>query len=214
MISFAASGGTRSFGAAAAISDRIHEVAGAHGFPDAANGARKAEFDTRLGVELASTPALRSGEALRDDVWSFIAAVLAPDVAAWRYPDVSEARLRGGVRNVFQRCWIRAVSLDRGEGHPQRWELLEALSEDAMVQIFERASLAGNHRLARFLAEEWVAQAEALGSGRMEKVMRRTVKTIRLRNEVVDLASHDDERLASVIRSTFLGSRDDEDQSH
>ena len=70
--------------------------------------------------------------------------------------DLSPKRFTGGVRNAFQRLWMRGSTLDRGEDRPDRWGLVRALSEDAMVQIFERASISSDARLARAVAEAWV----------------------------------------------------------
>ena len=58
-----------------------------------------------------------------------------------------------------------------------------------MVQIFERASIASNDRLARAIAEAWVAVASEKGRSIMEDVMRRAIKLIRVRMEFIDLTS-------------------------
>lgn len=163
----------------------------------------RGQFDRVAAIALALEPALRTGEALRDDVWAFLTAVLAPDVVAWRFPDRAAHRYAGGVRNAFQRLWARGTVLDRGEGHADRWGLVEALSEDAMVQIFERASLAGNERLARAIAELWVETAADVGRGAMESVMRRATKLVRIRNEIIDLAILPDANLLEEVRGCF-----------
>lgn len=77
------------------------------------------------------------------------------------------------------------------------------MSEDAMVQIFERASISGEHRLARSIAEAWVSTAAQIGRGRMEDVMRRATKYIRVRNEIYDLASLEDDALQTEINRAF-----------
>ena len=109
----------------------------------------------------------------------------------------------GGARNALQRLWMRGVTLDRGEGHAERWALVRGLSEDAMVQIFERASISGEYRLARSIAEAWVSTAANIGRGRMEDVMRRATKYIRVRNQIYDLASLEDDALHSEISRAF-----------
>ena len=52
---------------------------------------------------------------------------------------------------------MRARALDRGEQHPRRWQLLEELTEDALVQITERPSIGADPVLARAIAEAWQA---------------------------------------------------------
>lgn len=204
LISFAPSGGTRADSKVImGIAGRLREIGRGCGFPDSGDADARARFDRQAAVALATMPELDSGEALRDDVWAFMAAVIAIDIAAWRFPSPSRERLDGGVRNVFQRLWMRGRTLDRGEGHPERWKLVESLSEDAMVQIFERASISANARLARAIAEAWIETAEKVGRGRMEAVMRRSMKLIRLRNEIVDLSFLSDVHLAAEVAAAF-----------
>ena len=204
LISFAASGGTRGDSKVImGVPKRLREIAEACGFPDNRDADARASFDRQAAPALATMPELDSGEALRDDVWAFMAAVVATDVAAWRFPSPSRERLDGGVRNVFQRLWMRGRTLDRGDGHPERWKFVEALSEDAMVQIFERASIAANARLARAIAEAWMETAGKCGRVGMEDIMRRSMKLIRLRNEIVDLSFLSNADLAAEVASAF-----------
>lgn len=199
MLSFAASGGNRSEEQADIIGQNLREIATNDGFPDNPSQIAKSKFDHDAAIYLGSLPELSTGEALRDDIWSFIATVIAPDIVSWRFPDRATHRFAGGVRNAFQRLWIRGVTLDRGEDHENRWGLIRALSEDALVQIFERASIAGNRAIAMALAEGWLRTAGKIGRGAMEPVMRRAAKLLRLRNEVLDVTGlPDDERDALV----------------
>lgn len=188
MLSFAASGGNQSEAQANAIGLKLREIATNDGFPDNPSQIAKSKFDRDAAIYLGSLAELSTGEALRDDVWSFIATVTAPDIVSWRFPDRATHRFQGGVRNAFQRLWIRGATLDRGEDHEDRWGLVRALSEDALVQIFERASIAGNRAIATALAEGWLRVATQIGRGAMEPVMRCATKLLRLRNEVLDVA--------------------------
>ena len=203
LVSFSPSGGSKDPDAAVRISRLLREVAVTSGFPDRSSSENRAEFDKNAAIALAQCPELHSGEALRDDVWAFITTVLAPDVVAWRFPKPAPHRFAGGVRNAFQRLWMRGSVLDRGPESFDRWLLVNSLSEDAMVQVFERASLSGNQRLARAIAEEWVKTAGRIGRSPMEGVMRRASKLIRLRNEIIDLAFLPDSNLADEIQACF-----------
>lgn len=203
MLSFAASGGNRSEKQADIIGLKLREIASNDGFPDNPSQIAKSKFDHDAAIYLGPLPELSTGEALRDDIWSFIATVTAPDIVSWRFPDRATHRFAGGVRNAFQRLWIRGTTLDRGEDHENRWGLIRALSEDALVQIFERASIAGNRAMAMALAEGWLRTAGQIGRGAMEPVMRRATKLLRLRNEVLDVAGLPDNERDALIEECF-----------
>ena len=198
-ISYGASGGHRAEDLPDLIAQKLREIAVSAGFPENMSQVARAKFDQEAAIVLAAMPELATGESLRDDVWAFIATIAAPDVTAWRFPDKAEHRFEGGVRNVFQRLWVRGSVLDRGEGADDRWGLVKLLSEDASVQIFERPSIASSRPLAMALAEGWVRMAARVGRRAMEPIMRRATKVFRVRNEVFDIASlPPDEREAMV----------------
>lgn len=204
LVSYGPSGGTRVPSAVIiGIAKNLRNLATACGFPGASDAAGRASFDRKAAIALAGMKELQSGEALRDDVWAFLATILTCDVVAWRFPGLAPERFGGGNRNAFQRLWIRGRALDRDEEHPDRWKLVEELSEDAMVQIFERASIAANAGLARAIAEEWVRVASLGRRAMMEDVMRTAMKLIRLRNEIVDLSCLPGDELAAEIGSAF-----------
>jgi hypothetical protein len=203
MLSFAASGGHRSEELAGALGATLREIANGAGFPDNTSQVARSKFDHEAAIYLGSLHDLATGEALRDDVWSFLTIVVVPDIVAWRFPDRAAHRYEGGVRNALQRLWIRGIVLDRGEAHEDRWGLVRSLSEDAAVQIFERASIAGNRPLATALAEGWVRMAARIGRGAMEPVMRRATKLLRLRNEIVDISGLPQVDRDAVVSESF-----------
>lgn len=165
-------------------------------------GNDHARFDREAAVWLATNNLISVGEALRDDFWSFLGVVAAPDVVQWRFGR-SRERYLGGVRNTFQRLWLRARTLDRGPNRDNRWQLLYALSEDALVQISERPSIGADPFLARSLAEAWVRAAERFGTSRMEAIMRRATLLARVQNEIRSLASLDSDSLVVVLDAVF-----------
>ena len=189
MISFAASGGSRDLNFVDSLAEGIRGCAERHGFPESASQAKRANFDQDVAILLGMQWRLQTGEGLRNDVWAFLTTVMVPDVVAWRFPDQASERFHGGVRNAFQRLWIRGYALDRGEGHQSRWLYLRELTEDSMVQIFERGSLSSEPQLAQAIAASWFETAEVVGRSAMEEVMRSAIKLIRLRNEIVDLGA-------------------------
>ncbi|WP_139075685.1 DUF6339 family protein [Pseudomonas aeruginosa] len=204
--SSAPSGGARADSVAVNVTFELRKIAQRSGFPTADTQSAKSQFDQEAAIYLAQKEELASGEALRDDVWAFMTTVLAPDVVTWRFADKSRervARFAGGVRNSFQRLWVRGTVLDRGKGHPERWELVKQLTEDAMVQIFERASIGGNPPLAKAVAEGWLRTANKLGRGPMEDVMRSATKVLRVKNQIIDLAYLSPMDLDKVVSEAF-----------
>ncbi len=202
----APSGGTRADSVAVNIAAELRKIAQKAGFPNSNTQAARARFDQDAAIYLAQLKDLQTGEALRDDVWAFMTTVLAPDIVVWRFTDKNRertARFSGGVRNSFQRLWVRGTILDRGEGHAQRWELLTQLTEDAMVQIFERASIGGNPPLAIAIAEGWLSTVAKVGRGPMEGVMRSATKILRVKNQIIDLGYLTPGELEHVILDTF-----------
>lgn len=203
VVTFGPSGGYKADGVAAAIGEKLRGIARVVGFPTPKSQANQAEFDRLASIYLAQVPELRTGEALRNDVWAFLTTVMAPDVVSWRFPGESRARFAGGNRNAFQRLWIRGVALGRDKDHDNRWGLLDSLSEDAMVAIFERPSIASSKHLALAVAEEWAKTLAKVGRNQMEDVMRRAIKALRIRNQIVDLSWLESSELQQEIARIF-----------
>lgn len=204
LVSFAPSGGTRSPDTAYRIADGLREIAGHCGFPKLLS---RAKFDRESAVYLAGHSALQSGEALRNDVWAFIATIVVPDLVGWRFKELNKARFEGGVRNAFQRLWLRGKALDRGEEHPEQWRLTLSMPEDAAVQIVERPSLGGRPRVALALGEGWLRMVQSAPLGDHEQLMRTATKILRLQNEVVDLVYLSDDQLSSTVDAAFTKAR-------
>jgi hypothetical protein len=149
-----------------------------------------------------SVDVLRSGETDRDDVWAFMASWLLRDITVWRF-GIVPGRFHGGVRNAFQRLWIRGSCLDRGGDHADRWGLVRLLSEDALVQVTERPSISARPELALAMGEGWVRCAERIGTSRMEPVMRQAAIGIRLRGEVTALTAIPTIDLDAIVDNEF-----------
>lgn len=197
---FAATGGSQvSAGELAEFRSGLVTLAKQNGFgSDGSRRSGHASFDASTAAWLAEHPLLQSGEALRDDVWAFVAVVMAPDVVHWRFGTAAE-RYQGGIRNTFQRLWMRGHALDRGVGSTDRWHLLDQLTEDALVQITERPSIGGDTILASALAEAWVRGSKMHGRGAMEAVMRRAALRTRIWNELRTLSSLPRSELAAIM---------------
>ena len=202
-VRFAATGGTRVASTQlSALRTSIVEIARRNGLGSKGDRAAFAQFDAEMAGTLSEDPLLASGEALRDDVWAFVGLSLAPDIVHWRFGN-SRERYLGGVRNTFQRLWMRGQALDRGADHKSRWYLLKQLTEDALVQITERPSLGGDPVLARAIAEAWIRASHHHGKGAMEPIMRKAALRIRIRNEIRSLADLPPNHLAGVLDEAF-----------
>lgn len=202
-VTYGAVGGTRLQRAdLVALHDGVVVLAREAGWPGTTTKAARAQFDAACAIHLAQLQVLRSGEAHRADVWAFMSAWLFRPITLWRF-GLSPDRHHGGVRNTFQRLWLRGVALDRGEGHPDRWGLVRALTEDACVALLERPAVSADHRLARALAEGWVSAAARYGQAAMEPVMRAAIIRIRIRNEIHALAELEQGTLETTINRIF-----------
>lgn len=192
---------------------RILSIATNNGYPLSKTSKSRSNFDNDVCIELSSLNSLRSGELLRNDVWSYIATAMLPSVVIWRFKLDLEAglsnaalsRFNGGVRNTFQRLWVRNELFDRGEGHPDRWTLLKSLPEDAIIQITERPSLSSSRKLSLAIAEEWLISKNRLVNTDIssEELMRQAVILIRLQNEILELSIISETSLQKLIAKAF-----------
>lgn len=169
---------------------------------DAGSQADRRNFDYSAGIILWDWIG-DSPEALRDDVWSFITTVVLSDIANWRYPGFKNERYQGGVRNVFQRLWMRSRCLDRGPEHGDRWGLVSALSEDALVAITERPAIGADPVLSGAVAEGWVRAAEKFGVSTMEDRMRSAIIRIRVGNLIQLIPFMNEDERITLIDEAF-----------
>lgn len=184
------------------IRDAIVQIAVNAGFPSSQRQSARSAFDAACTAWLGNNRPITSGEALRDDVWAYVAACLLSDVTRWRYGDVPE-RYYGGVRNTFQRLWLRSSALDRGSDHSDRWKIVSELSEDAFVQITERPSVSADPHLARAIGEAWLETAAEIGKDNMQEVTRTAVRDIRIANEVIYIGALSGNGIRDAVRRYF-----------
>ncbi|MEZ0065989.1 site-specific DNA-cytosine methylase [Streptacidiphilus sp. MAP12-20] len=135
----------------------VIDLANRAGFPNASDRSRNADFDLRLAALLHSEMSMVPAEAASRDVWAFLALVLLPDVAFWRYPQPPKDRVLGTdlTRHVFGRLWWRA-QLVRSPDDPDPYGALEVLGEAAFDQIYaRRTALGGSPHLVRAILRIW-----------------------------------------------------------
>ncbi|MFF2232766.1 DNA cytosine methyltransferase [Streptomyces anulatus] len=155
---YVATGGDR------VTADRLRELregilalAARAGFPGESDRVRNAEFDLSLAALLHAETGMVPAEAASRDVWAFLAVVVLPDVAFWRYPHPPKDRILGTdlTRHVFGRLWWRA-QLVRAPDTPEPYEALKILGEAAFDQIYaRRAALGGSPHLVRSILRVW-----------------------------------------------------------
>jgi hypothetical protein len=177
---FAATGGTRvEPSGLAALADGIRSLATDAGYPGPLRSdSVRNRFDARVGAYLHASMDLVAAEASARSMWAFLALILLPDVAYWRFPEPSRDRVLATdiTRHVFGRLWWRAHLLfDEAATDP--YHLLETFAESAFDQIFaRRRAIGGSRALIRALADCWTK--EDLESMSEREVLRETLKVL------------------------------------
>ncbi|MEU1141514.1 DUF6339 family protein [Streptomyces sp. NPDC005885] len=135
----------------------VVDLAKGAGFPDESDRGRNTEFDFRLAALLHAETGMVPAEAASRDAWAFLALVVLPDVAFWRYPRPPKDRVLGTdlTRHVFGRLWWRA-QLVRDSDDPEPYGALKILGEAAFDQIYaRRAALGGSPHMVRAILRVW-----------------------------------------------------------
>lgn len=155
-------------------------VAERYGYPDASgkNAARK--FDVECAIVLHKTMRLHPSEASHNEVWSFLACVLLPDVVRWRFDDSTDTmrfvgRERGMRRHAFGRLWWRAY-LACNPRWKEPYILLHRLNEDDLVQVTERSSIAVRPALFRSFCVSFAIAAKSHAELPRRDLMREASK--------------------------------------
>ncbi|MFI7596619.1 DUF6339 family protein [Actinoplanes sp. NPDC049681] len=185
---FSPTGGTRATPEGLArLQSSIRSIAADYGYPDETVGRRLNRFDIAVAETLHTGMGLVPAEAAIRPVWAFLAMVVLPDVAVWRFPDPPVDRVLATdiTRHVFGRLWWRAELL-RDDSRPEEpYRLLDVFSERNFDQILaRRRSIGGSPELVRALAQEW--PRIWIGPNETE-VLRDTLKHLMRRGAFQDL---------------------------
>lgn len=178
-----------------AVQDAVREWADECGWPEpnARGAVATREFDNGAGEELLARMQIVPSDAAAEGVWSFMALVVLPDVAFWRFPSGNEDRLVGRPpRHVFRRLWWQQFVLQgaNSEELPGR-----PLGEDELVGIFERPSLAQHPPLARSM----VSAVRGVSHGPRSEVARDLAKRVLRTAAVVNVAALDDDEVEDLV---------------
>ena len=183
------------------------------------NPNRFREFEYEVAISLANCSflwknSLPTGEALRNNFWTYLTIVLFPDIAVWRWPipqdgQLSTAwngRIMGGTRNTFQRIFRRVLSFDRGKNHPERFHLIKNLMEDDFSAILERTSIGCNPKIAIALGEEFILMRERnanINKQIQTSIYRESTKDLTAYGKVQSLDLLEDQDLKELISQVF-----------
>ncbi|MFI7666550.1 DUF6339 family protein [Nocardia sp. NPDC049526] len=155
---FVATGGTRvDHDKLRYLRDIIIDLAKESGFPEPPDARQKSSFDLTLAVALHKEMRIAPAEAAAGDVWAFLALLVLPDVAHWRYPKPPGDRVLGSdlTRHVFGRMWWRA-HLVHSPSDSDPYSALDVLGEAAFDQIYtRRAALGGSPHLIKSILRVW-----------------------------------------------------------
>ncbi|RAY10743.1 hypothetical protein DPM19_33640 [Actinomadura craniellae] len=155
---FAATGGDRtSEKDLRRLREKVVALAQGSNFPEESTRELRSTFDLKLAKLLHTEMGIVPAEAASGDVWAFLALVLLPDVAYWRYPSPPGDRVLGTdlTRHVFGRLWWRA-HLVHSPGDPDPYSALSILGEAAFDQIYaRRKALGGSPYLVKAILRVW-----------------------------------------------------------
>jgi hypothetical protein len=180
------------------LRDGMRQLADDLGFPGELSGANRGNFDRLFAEALYRGMAIVPGDAGHEGVWSFLSLVLAPELPVWRFPGRTEERLRGQPRNAFRRLWWRAHMLGFGQD-----ALLAQLTEDQLVQIEERPTIAGDIYVARAVASQLVLARQRHTHIAQEDLMRETAKHLIRLTPLVNIHALNEDQLSSLVAESF-----------
>lgn len=175
---------------------RVLEVAREHGYPRATSDTTR--FDGRLAPELHRLLPMTPNEASQEEVWTYLTCCWLLDIAVWRFgSDADERRFIGNVnRNTFRRLWWRVEVL--GASIP-----LEDLGEDELVNIMERPTIAGDRRLARAVAGEFLRRVRAGDARDRMQLMREAMKRLMRLSPFTSFTALDAVEVDQLVEATF-----------
>lgn len=184
------------------------------GYPTASMPRAGEEFDVQCAALLHRSMQLYPAEAAHLEMWAFITTILLPDVVRWRFSGqiTSLDRYIGGDRglrrNTFGRLWWRAYLLNLELGGDDDYALLRQLTEDELVQITERPSIAENRGLAKAVARAHISGAINHPNLPRRALMREGIKRVRRRLPVICYEMLNDQMLQADVDTAFAAAAD------
>ena len=184
------------------LQSSVRVLASKHGYPYRAPGTF-VSFEGDLGQLLVREMDIVVADAAHPGVWAFMALVLLPDVAHWRFPNPTMRddyeRFLGKPRNVFRRLWWREYVLG---------SLARELLEDELVGIMERPTIGGSRHVAMTFASVHLETLRANPGIPRTELMRDAIKRVRRLSSVVSLYSLPEGALQALVREAYVGAID------
>lgn len=177
------------------VSDHVRGLAAEFGFPNRLLPADRLPFDRRSATLLVDAMDISWSEAAANDLWSFIALVVLPDVTRWRFGESNVERWIATdlTRHTWARVWWR------GTVFGSRPDLLNRLTESDLNQIFERRVVGGDSRLAVSIAEA-VLEFEMSRPGHRRALLRDAAGRLRRRLAFIDARALEDLEVLELCR--------------
>src|SRR5690606_34812267 len=176
----------------------IVDLAAAHGYPVPQPRGRHVTFDQRLGALLYEQMGIAPAEAANGGIWSFLALVLLPHVAVWRFPALhidrfvgSDLMIGSSNRHVFGRLWARV--------HVLGPDASSRLGEDNVVNLLERPTFGGDPRLSRAIANTFLRTMSHRRGVQGQELMRDAIKRLRRLAVIITFAALDDAQLGDLL---------------
>jgi len=200
------------------LQESVRRKASEYGYPDRSTNSERHEFDKQCSIALYENMYLHPSEASRIEIWIYIALILLPDIVRWRFPSSSGTTSterfigssRGLRRNMFGRLWWRSHLFHLPEHKDDPYILLSALTEDEIVQITERPSLAGSPELAKLVARAFLIKWRDADRAKLDierrALMRDGIKRMSRLLSFTMLDLLDREQAKSVIMQVFSDS--------
>jgi len=175
---------------------RVVELACQHGMPDRLSNL--SVFEGQLARLLHELLPMSPNEASHEEVWSYVTCCWLLDVAAWRFGrDADKRRFIGDVnRNTFRRLWWRAEILGPDVD-------LTLLGEDELVNITERPTIAGDRRLARTVALDFIARVDRGEADSRMLLMRDAMKRLLRLTPFVAFGALRDHEVHELVEDCF-----------
>jgi len=190
----------------ASVQDAVRSVAVECGYPEPQQRGGYQQFDVECARQLIAKVQIVPAEAAKTGVWQYLCCIVLPDVVRWRFfspsPGTAPERFLGGVRNALGRLWWRAYVLEGADGLFRSLDLMGRLSEEELVQLFERPTLAGSRPLVRATALAFLEIVEA-GFQQRQKLMRDAQKRIMRLASFISFDGLEPHELGKMIAETF-----------
>lgn len=185
----------------------VLSLARQYGHPTTSSRTTARSFDIECGILLHKEMRLHPSEASHNEVWSFLACVLMPDIVRWRFEDSGDSvryvgRERGMRRHVFGRLWWRAY-LAHNANLEEPYKLLHLLNEDDFVQVTERSSIAMRPSLFRNFCFAFAESAAVYSSIPRRDLIREASKRMYRLLSLIAVEALSEQELRTLTNDVF-----------